>query len=113
MSESSGQSARRGLALAGAVLGALLLFWAGVDQVRAILSERAPGSTAGGAVTVRERCSRGVPADLAQACIAQAETTAATAAQKRWLAAALGVGLILFSARVRQRRRGAAHPREV
>ena len=84
---------QRRLALVLGALGGVILVGALVGFLGNLLSARAPGATAGGAATVEQRCSRGVPAELAQACIEETRLQAATAARRLGFTAALGVGL--------------------
>ncbi len=85
---------QRWLALALAVLGAALLVWTLWGFLRVTISEQAPGPTAGGAATLVERCSRGVPAELVPACVAQAQHRSQAERQPLAVAAILG-GVLL------------------
>ena len=107
-----GRSARRRLAgLLAAVAGGLILVWTLAGYLRLTLSARPPGGTAGGAATMIERCSRGMPVDLAQACVAQLEKEEVTARLRVWAGVTVGgvlLGLALWadwSARRQQRNR--------
>ena len=89
---------QRRLALVLGALGGVILVGALVGALGSRLSARAPGATAGGAATVEQRCSRGVPAELAQACIEESRLQAATAARRLELIAAVGVALCALAA---------------
>jgi hypothetical protein len=89
------------LVLAGA--GAALLLWMLVGLLRAESLLRASSRTAGGAATLRERCSRSVPPDLAQACIAEGQAQVAAAERPLWGGAFAGVALLVAAALLRRR----------
>lgn len=109
-----GRSTRRRLAgLLAAVAGGMILIWTLVGYVRLTLSARPPGGTAGGAATMIERCSRSMPVDLAQACVAEMEQKEAAARLQLWAGATVGgalLGLALWADR--SARRAARNRRE-
>lgn len=102
-----GRSSRRRLArLLAAVAGGLLLVWTLSGYLRLTLSARSPGGTAGGATTALERCSRSMPVDLAQACVAEMEKKEATARLRLWAGVTVGgvlLGLALWADRSARR----------
>jgi hypothetical protein len=97
-----GRPLRRLATLLAAAAGGVILI------SRLSVSERAPGETAGGAVTAVERCSRSMPVDLAQACIAELQKKDAAARRRLWAGTTLGgvlLGLALW-AELSARRQG-------
>lgn len=101
------RSTRRRLAgLLAAVAGGMILIWTLAGYVRLTLNARPPGGTAGGATTMIERCSRSMPVDLAQACVAEMEQKEAAARLKLWAGATVGgalLGLALWADRAARR----------
>lgn len=101
-----GRTARRVLGLLAAVAGGVILLWTLSSYMRLTISARPPGATAGGATTALERCSRSMPVDLAQACVAEMEQKEATARLKLWAGATVGgmlLGLALWADRSARR----------
>lgn len=97
-----GRPLRRLATLLAAAAGGVILISTLVSFMRLSVSERAPGETAGGAVTAVERCSRSMPVDLAQACVAAMEQKEATVRRRLWAGATVGgvlLGLALWAER--------------
>ncbi len=97
-----GRGARRLVGLLAAVAGGVILVWTLSSYMRLTVSARPPGPTAGGATTAIERCSRSVPVDLAQACVAAMEQKEATVRRRLWAGATVGgvlLGLALWAER--------------
>ena len=103
-----GRPLRRLATLLAAAAGGVILISTLVSFMRLSVSERAPGETAGGAVTAVEHCSRSMPVDLAQACIAELQKKDAAARRRLWAGTTLGgvlLGLALW-AELSARRQG-------
>lgn len=99
---------RRLPTLLAAAAGGAILVGTLLSFMRLSVSEGPPGQTAGGAVTAVERCSRSMPVDLAQACIAELQQKDAAARRRLWAGTTLGgllLGLSLW-AELSARRRG-------
>ncbi len=101
-----GRAPRRLAGLLAAVAGGVILLWTLSSYVRLTISARPPGATAGGAATAVERCSRSMPADLAQACLAELERKETAARRRLWAGATVGgvlLGLALWADRSARR----------
>lgn len=92
--------------------GLALFLWAVVGLLRLTITAQAPGATAGGAATLEERCGRGMPADLAAACLEDSRSREAAARWRFGVGAVLGLALFGLALGVgRSRRRPSSEER--